>query len=66
MDLNKISSTPVALDFGEYRLRPLQLTDAPAWYAYLSLAEVTHLTSYNIQSVDDVTAMIEHYIKGYA
>lgn len=66
MDLNKLSSPPVTLDFGEYRLRPLQLTDAPVWYAYLSIPEVTRLTSYDIQSLSDVTAMIEHYITGYA
>ena len=66
MDFNKLSSTPITLDLGEYKLRPLQLSDAPAWYAYLSQSEVTRLTSYNIQSINDVTAMIEHYITGYA
>ncbi len=66
MDLNKLSTTPTTLDLGEYILRPLRTSDVPAWYAYLSDPEVTHLTSYEIKSVDNITDMIESYITGYA
>lgn len=65
MNLNRLSSPPVTLDLGEYSLRELRASDAAAWYAYLSQPEVTCLTSYDIQSVDVVSAMINDYINGY-
>lgn len=65
MNLDRFSP-PVTLDLGEYILRPLQRSDAPAWYAYLSDPEVTRLTSYNIQTIDAVNGMIEWYLAGYA
>lgn len=66
MNLDKLSFPPITLDLGEYVLRPLQLSDASAWYAYLSDPEVTRLTSYDIQSISAVTEMIEHYLAGYS
>jgi ribosomal-protein-alanine N-acetyltransferase len=47
-------------------MRPLELLDVSAWYAYLSNPEVTRLTSYDIESASVVTRMIEEYIAGYA
>jgi len=66
MNLDKLASSPVVLDLGEYVLRHLKPSDDSAWYAYLSDPQVTRLTSYHIESVSDVAAMIEGYIAGYA
>ena len=66
MNLSKLTSSSTVLDLGEYILRPLRLSDVPVWYACLSDPEVTRLTSYDIKSVDNITAMVETYIAGYA
>ena len=65
MNLDRLPVAPVVLDLGEYVLRPLQPSDAAAWYAYLSDPEVTRLTSYQIKSDKTVSAMIEEYLAGY-
>jgi ribosomal-protein-alanine N-acetyltransferase len=42
-----------------FALRPLDVSDAQAWFDYASLAKVQEHTSSNIQSVDEVRALIE-------
>lgn len=66
MNLDTLTSSSIILDLGDYVLRPLQLSDVDAWYAYLADPEVTRLTSYHVASASTVTAMIENYIAGYA
>src|SRR5258707_9431214 len=66
MDLNRLAALPETLDLGDYILRPLQLADAPAWYAYLSDPEVTRLTSYDVKSVGTVSKFVEDCLTGYS
>jgi RimJ/RimL family protein N-acetyltransferase len=66
MKLDHFTLFPPVIDLGNYRLRPLRTDDALAWYAYLSDPEVTHLTSYNVSSMDQVSNFIATYISDYA
>ena len=52
---------PPTIDLDGARLRPLQVADAEALYAYLRDPVVTELTSYPVVSVPMVDAMIERY-----
>jgi len=54
------------IDRPGFRLRPLRVTDAPDWYAYLSDPRVIEHTSYPVQSPESVREMVERRIRGYA
>jgi ribosomal-protein-alanine N-acetyltransferase len=49
----------------EIVLRPLALTDAVDWHAYLSDPEVTELTSIGEPSLRDIENVIQGYIDGF-
>src|SRR3981081_100177 len=66
MNPDKLPFPPPTFHTGEYILRPLRPADVSAWYGYLSDPEVTRLTSYQIESAANVSAMIDHYVAGYA
>ncbi|MDN2713362.1 GNAT family protein [Janthinobacterium sp. SUN120] len=42
-------------------LRPLECSDAPAWYAYLADPVVVEHTSWNLQCADDLQANFDDY-----
>jgi ribosomal-protein-alanine N-acetyltransferase len=57
---------PPAWSLGQFRLRPLQLSDAPAWHAWLSDPLVIEHTSYPVLSLAAVEAMVARALDGYA
>ena len=42
-------------------LRPVELSDIPAWYEYLALPLVVEHTSWNLESAEDLRPLIESY-----
>lgn len=46
-------------DISGFTVRPIALEDAPAWAAYICLAEVKRHTSMTVETVDDVRRDIE-------
>ena len=46
-------------DISGFTVRPIALADAPAWAAYICLAEVKRHTSMTVETVDDVRRDIE-------
>lgn len=57
---------PPSWSLGEFRLRPLLSSDAPAWHAYLSDPLVIEHTSFPILSPAAVEAMVSRALDGYA
>ena len=57
---------PPTIDLEGARLRPLQVTDAAALYAYLSDPAVTELTAYPVVTVPLVEAMVERSMNRWA
>ncbi|MDI1432774.1 GNAT family N-acetyltransferase [Polyangium sorediatum] len=57
---------PPTIDLQGARLRPLRMSDAAAFYAYLRDPAVTELTSYPVVSLPMVEAMIERYLRRWA
>ncbi|TKC99653.1 GNAT family N-acetyltransferase [Polyangium fumosum] len=57
---------PPTIDLQGARLRPLRVSDAAAFYAYLRDPAVTELTSYPVVSLPMVEAMIERYLRRWA
>jgi ribosomal-protein-alanine N-acetyltransferase len=57
----KINSLPSS-GLDGITLRSLHRNDCDAWYAYLSLPEVFEGTSWNLQSVDDLSQILETYL----
>lgn len=53
---------PPPLPRSDVRLRPLRPADAAAWFAYLVEPRAIELTSYDIESIDQVSASIAGYI----
>jgi len=49
-------------DISGFTVRPITLEDAPAWAAYICLAEVKRHTSMTVESVDDVRRDIEKWL----
>jgi [ribosomal protein S5]-alanine N-acetyltransferase len=47
--------------FDHFNLREIRISDAQAWFSYLHNPQVTELTSYSINSVQDVERMLENY-----
>lgn len=48
----------ITLDLDNFYLRPIQLADVPAWYAYLSIAKVVEHTSWNLTSQADLERLV--------
>src|SRR5436190_5721864 len=42
-------------------LRPLEQSDAEAWYEYVAMPDVASETTWNLQSVDDIRPLIAWY-----
>ena len=59
-------AVPPSWDLGEFRLRPLRLTDAPAFHAYLAEPRVIEHTSFPELALAAVEAMISRQLQGYA
>lgn len=57
---------PPSWRLGEFRLRPLRLSDAPAFHAYLSEPRVVEHTSFPELDLPAVEAMISRQLEGYA
>lgn len=53
---------PPELTRDDVHLRPLRPGDAASWFAYLADPAAIELTSYDIRSLDQVSAMIEESI----
>ena len=58
--------TPPTWPIGDYRLRPLRLTDAAAWFAYLSDPRVIEHTSFPELDLYAVNDMLSRHINDYA
>lgn len=58
--------SPSSWSLGEFRLRPLRLGDAPAWFAYLSDPRVIEHTSFPELDLSAVEAMLSRQLEGYA
>lgn len=56
---------PPRLDLGDFVLRPLRATDAAAWYAYLRDPLVVEYTSFDIQGLADVEALVAEFRQEY-
>ncbi len=56
---------PPTWSLGQFRLRPLRSSDAPAWHAYLSDPLVIEHTSFPLLSGAAVEAMVSHALDGY-
>jgi ribosomal-protein-alanine N-acetyltransferase len=61
-----IPELPPTLESAGLRLRGLRPDDAPAWSAYLTDFTVIEHTSYPVQSLATVEALIEQCRRGYA
>lgn len=57
---------PPTIDLNGACLRPLRLSDAEAFYSYLSNPAVTELTSYPVVSLAMVESMIERYLSRWS
>lgn len=57
---------PPSWSLGEFRLRPLRLTDAAAFHRYLSEPRVIEHTSFPELDLRSVEAMIARQLEGYA
>lgn len=53
--------TMPSINMESYSLRPLLLSDADAWFSYLSLAQVAEHTSWNVTSSRDLLGLIGSY-----
>src|SRR4249920_1860365 len=56
---------PPTWSLGQFRLRPLRSSDAPAWHAYLSDPLVIEHTSFPVLSPSAVEAMVTGALDGY-
>ena len=56
---------PPTWSLGQFRLRPLRSSDAPAWHAYLSDPLVIEHTSFPVLSPAAVEAMVSCALDGY-
>jgi [ribosomal protein S5]-alanine N-acetyltransferase len=56
---------PPTWSLGQFRLRPLRSSDAPAWHAYLSDPLVIEHTSFPVLSPAAVEAMVSRALDGY-
>jgi RimJ/RimL family protein N-acetyltransferase len=56
----RYSNAPIP-DLASVILRPVELSDIPAWYDYLALPHVVEHTSWNVKSGDDLRPIIECY-----
>lgn len=54
------------IDWAELRLRGLRREDAPSWFAYLADPIVIEHTSFPVQSLASVEALIEQSQRGYS
>jgi RimJ/RimL family protein N-acetyltransferase len=54
------------IDWAELRLRGLRREDAPSWFAYLADPIVIQHTSFPVQSLASVEALIEQSQRGYS
>lgn len=59
-------AAPPCWSLGGFRLRPLRLSDAPAFHAYLSDPRVIDHTSFPHLDLPAVEAMIARQLEGYA
>ena len=59
-------AVPPSWSLGQFRLRPLRLSDAPAFHAYLSDPRVIEHTSFPHLDLPAVEAMIARQLEGYA
>lgn len=59
-------SRVITLDLNNFYLRSIQLTDVPAWYAYLSIAEVVEHTSWNLASQGDLERLVLAHLESKA
>lgn len=50
------------LSMAGFSLRPIRLSDADDWFAYLSIPQVVEHTSWNIDGPDDLRALIDSYL----
>jgi ribosomal-protein-alanine N-acetyltransferase len=57
---------PPSWSLGEFRLRPIRLTDSTAWHAYLSDPRVIEHTSFPKLDLAAVQAMVSRQLDGYA
>jgi ribosomal-protein-alanine N-acetyltransferase len=57
--------SPASWSLGEFRMRPLRASDAPAWHAYLSDPRVIEHTSYPELDRAGVEAMLLRQLEGY-
>jgi len=53
----RLPTMPSLGDSG-FLLRPIELTDIPAWYCYLAMPHVIEHTSWDLHSADDLKAII--------
>jgi ribosomal-protein-alanine N-acetyltransferase len=50
-----------SIDGGQLRLRPIEYSDIPAWYAYLRLPHVLEHTSWNLASAAELRATVDGF-----
>jgi RimJ/RimL family protein N-acetyltransferase len=58
--LMRFSLAPT-VDIPGITLRPVELSDIPAWYGYLSMPRVLEHTSWALDSADDLRALVASY-----
>lgn len=49
-------------DTAEVYVRPIRLSDVPAWYSYLSIPSVIEHTSWNLSSESDLEKLVMSYL----
>src|SRR5437899_12256676 len=57
---------PPTWQIGEFRLRPLTLSDAPSWHEYLQDPQVVEHTSFPLLDLAAVDRMVANQLAGYA
>ncbi len=56
-----IRQTVPVLGSAGFSLRPIALSDVPAWYGYLSMPHVVEHTSWNLASMDSLFPLVQWY-----